>query len=123
MKGNRGLDTVPEIEVRRELHRRGLRFRKHAVPLAGLRCRADVVFPSARVALFIDGCFWHGCPEHGRTPSTNGAYWSEKIARNGARDARNNERLSAAGWTVIRAWEHEPPQEVADRVIAAVRPR
>jgi DNA mismatch endonuclease (patch repair protein) len=123
MQGNRGRDTGPEVAVRSELHRRGLRFRKHRAPIPGLRCQADIVFPIERVAVFIDGCFWHGCPEHGRRPSANGAYWSAKIERNRARDARNDVLLEQAGWAVVRAWEHEPPGSVASRVQATVARR
>jgi len=79
-----------------------------------------VVFPAARVAVFIDGCFWHGCPEHGRRPTTNSAYWTRKLDRNIARDRRNDSALTDAGWTVMRAWEHEPPAEVADRIASVV---
>jgi len=120
MQGNRGRDTKPEVALRSALHRRGLRFRKHAAPLRGLRCRADVVFPRERVAVFVDGCFWHRCPEHGLRPRTNQAYWDAKIARNVERDARNNAALAAAGWTVVRVWEHEPLEVAAERVEAAV---
>jgi DNA mismatch endonuclease (patch repair protein) len=88
-----------------------------------LRCRADVVFPRARIAVFIDGCFWHGCPSHGRTPRRNAQYWAAKINKNRARDARNNEVLTAAGWLVLRFWEHEDPQAAADEIAAAYRRR
>lgn len=121
MQGNRGSDTGPEMRLRRELHRRGLRFRKHVAPLAGLRCRADLVFAGARVAVFVDGCFWHGCPSHGRQPATNGSYWRAKLDLNRARDRRNDEALAAAGWTVVRIWEHEEVPAAADRVERAVR--
>jgi len=113
MQGNKGRDTQPEVAVRSALHAMGLRFRKNARPLAGLRCTADVVFPRERVAVFIDGCFWHGCPEHGRVPRTNNAYWREKLARNAQRDERNQRALGEAGWTVLRYWEHQASEEVA----------
>lgn len=116
MKGNKGRDTVPEIAVRSALHSMGLRFRKNARPVKGLRCTADVVFPRERVAVFIDGCFWHSCPEHGRVPTKDRTYWSEKLERNVARDARNNGALEAAGWAVLRYWEHERIEEVVAKV-------
>lgn len=123
MQGNRAVDTRPEVAVRSELHRRGLRFRKHVQPVATLRCQADVVFPRERIAVFVDGCWWHGCPQHGTRPKTNSEYWDAKLDRNLARDGRNNRLLSEAGWTVVRAWEHEPASEVADRVAETVRGR
>lgn len=123
MRGNRGRDTRPELALRAALHRMGLRYRIDRAPERGLRCRADVVFPRERVAVFVDGCYWHACEVHGRVPSRNSDYWAAKLALNKARDARNNERLEAAGWQVIRAWEHEVPAEVAETVAAAVRGR
>ena len=116
MAANKSRDTQPEMLVRSALHSMGLRFRKHARPLAGLRCTADVVFPREKVAVFIDGCFWHGCPEHGGVPRTNNAYWGEKLERNQLRDRRNKRVLSEAGWTVLRYWEHERPDEIANQV-------
>ncbi|ACU70338.1 DNA mismatch endonuclease Vsr [Catenulispora acidiphila DSM 44928] len=121
MQGNRGRDTRPEIAVRSALHRAGLRYRVNFRPLTELRRTADIVFTKAKVAVFIDGCFWHGCPEHHRASHVNASYWKEKIATNKARDADTERRLQVAGWTVIRAWEHEAPDAVADRVIATVR--
>jgi DNA mismatch endonuclease (patch repair protein) len=120
MKGNRSRDTRPEAAVRSALHRAGLRFTKHARPLPELRCEADVVFRRRRVAVFIDGCYWHGCPEHGRVPATNEAYWLAKLGRNVARDRRNDLALELAGWTVVRAWEHEPVVAIVQRVARAV---
>lgn len=117
-------DTAPELAVRRLLHAAGLRYRVDAAPLKGLRRRADLVFGPAKVAVFVDGCFWHGCPEHGaRTPTANPAYWSDKIRRNKERDTDTDARLEAAGWHVIRVWEHEPSVATAERVAAAVRAR
>ncbi len=121
MQGNRRRDTRPELAVRSLLHRAGLRFRKHARPLPELRCEADVVFSRQRVVVFIDGCFWHGCPVHGRRPARNSGYWSPKIERNIARDRRNDEALTAAGWQVLRFWEHEDPEVVLAAVERAVR--
>lgn len=116
MRGNRRKDTRPEIAVRSELHRRGLRFFKHRRPVYDLRCEADIVFPRARVAVFIDGCFWHGCPDHGTRPASNASYWNAKIDRNTARDRRNDEWLRSNGWHIVRGWEHEPATHIADRV-------
>lgn len=109
MKGNRSRDTRPEVLLRSALHRRGLRFRKdYPVRLATRTCRVDVAFPRQRLAVFVDGCFWHGCPEHGRTPRKNPAYWEAKLARNVERDRQADSELAAAGWQVVRLWEHEP---------------
>jgi DNA mismatch endonuclease (patch repair protein) len=114
-------DTAPELELRSELHRRGLRYRVDRRPLKGLPSRADLVFGPARVAVYVDGCFWHSCPEHGTIPRSNEAFWQEKLARNRQRDAAVGEALAAAGWTVIRVWEHEEITPAADRVEATVR--
>ena len=114
-------DTAPELALRRELHRAGFRYRVDFAPLAGLRRRADLVFTRARVAVFVDGCFWHGCDQHGRRAhQLNAWYWPEKIERNRRRDADTDERLTAAGWTVVRIWEHEPVAAAASRVAGAV---
>lgn len=114
-------DTAPEIAVRRLLHALGLRYRvAHAVP--GLRRRTiDVAFTRQRVAVFIDGCFWHGCPQHGTQPRANSEWWRTKIARNKARDADTTEVLNAAGWVVLRFWEHDEPAAVAEEVLKTVR--
>jgi len=121
MRANRRRDTAPEMAVRRAVHALGLRYRVDARPVPGLNRRADLVFARARVAVFVDGCYWHGCPEHGTTARTNADYWGPKIAANIARDADTDQRLLNAGWTVIRAWEHEESAEVALTVLAAVR--
>jgi DNA mismatch endonuclease, patch repair protein len=123
MLGNRSRDTRPEVVIRARLHADGLRFFKHRKPLRGLRCEADIVFPTERVAVFVDGCFWHGCPEHWHQPTTNGDFWRAKVQRNIARDVRNDRVLREAGWAVVRVWEHEPPASVASRVAATVRAR
>jgi DNA mismatch endonuclease, patch repair protein len=121
MQAQRRQDTAPELELRRRLHAAGLRYRVHQRPLPDLRRQADIVFRRARVAVFVDGCFWHGCPEHGRrVHATNGWYWPEKIARNQRRDADTDARLTAAGWTVLRVWEHEPSDAAARRVASVV---
>lgn len=121
MRANRSADTKPELALRSALHRRGLRFRKHARPLKDLRCTADVVFPRVRVAVFVDGCFWHGCACRATEPQSNSAFWKAKIAYNQARDRRNDAALAAAGWVVFRIWEHEDPEPLTERIAAAVR--
>lgn len=114
-------DTAPELALRRELFRRGLRYRVDR-PLDGRRRRrADLTFVSARVVVFVDGCFWHGCPEHGTAPRANAAWWADKLAANAARDADTDAYLRGTGWTVLRFWEHEDPVSVADEVEAVVR--
>lgn len=113
MQGNRGRDTRPEQAVRSALHRLGLRFRKHARPLKGLPCQADAVFPREKVAVFVDGCFWHGCPQHGRIPKDRNGYWAAKLGRNMERDERNNRALAEAGWLALRYWEHEDLARIA----------
>lgn len=121
MRGNRRKDTRPELALRSELHCRGLRFFKNRRPIRDLRCEADIVFPRARVAVFVDGCFWHGCPVHGMRPASNASYWNAKIEQNKARDRRNDKQLQTSGWLVVRGWEHEPARKVADRVEFALR--
>jgi len=121
MQANRSRDTQPELAIRRELHRRGLRYRVATRPVAELRRTADVVFTRARVAVFVDGCFWHGCPAHHRLPLTNRDYWQLKVARNLARDLATTSQLTAAGWVVLRFWEHEGVDSVCDAIEAAVR--
>jgi DNA mismatch endonuclease, patch repair protein len=117
MKGNRRIDTRPEVALRSALHRRGLRFRKEVALRPGQRLRrVDIVFPAVRLAVFVDGCFWHRCPEHGNQPRANTGYWSVKLHRNSERDKQVTRELEAAGWSVIRVWEHEDPREAAARV-------
>ena len=113
-------DNGPEMAVRRLLHAAGLRYRV-AWPVPGQRRRTiDIAFTRARVAVYIDGCFWHGCPLHGTSPKANAAWWAEKIATNRARDADVTAQLRDLGWTVLRFWEHESPQEVTASVLAVV---
>lgn len=121
MLGNRSRDTKPEMAVRRLLHAAGLRYRVAYRPMPGLRRTADIVFTRHRVAVFIDGCFWHACPEHGTTARSNAQYWSQKLADNVARDADTNAKLREAGWVVLRFWEHEAPADVAAAVMHHVR--
>jgi DNA mismatch endonuclease (patch repair protein) len=117
MRANRRTGTTPELRVRSALHRLGLRFRAdYQVNADGLRVRPDVVFTARRVAVFVDGCFWHGCSEHGSMPKANADYWTPKLQRNMERDKDVDARLHAAGWAVVRIWEHEDPRDAADRV-------
>lgn len=121
MLANKGRDTSTEMAVRRALHSRGLRYRVDYAPIPGLRRRADIVFTRTRIAVFIDGCFWHGCPTHGTTPMRNAEYWGPKLAANVTRDRDTDRRLEAGGWRVLRFWEHEAPSDVADRIEFALR--
>jgi DNA mismatch endonuclease (patch repair protein) len=123
MQSNRRRDTGLEKAVRSALFARGLRYRVDmSVRLSeGRPIRVDVVFPRKRIAVFIDGCFWHGCPTHGTQPSTNKEYWRSKIDENRARDRRQTHALQNDGWTVIRIWEHERPASAAETVANAFR--
>ncbi|MET8832784.1 very short patch repair endonuclease [Micromonospora sp. NPDC004540] len=124
MQRQRTRDTQPELAIRRLLHAAGLRYRIDVAPTQSLRRRADIVFGPARVAVFVDGCFWHGCPKHGsRKTKTNTTYWSDKVARNQARDATTDDLLTDDGWLVIRVWEHEDPREAAERIASSVHNR
>ncbi len=116
MRGNRSRDTRPELALRSAVHARGLRYRVTVRPLPQLRRTADLVFPGPKVAVFLDGCFWHGCADHYRPSSRNNTFWSTKVTGNRERDRQTDELLYAAGWTVIRVWEHEDPKEAARRV-------
>ncbi|MFB7761965.1 very short patch repair endonuclease [Streptomyces xiamenensis] len=120
MQAIKARDTKPERRIRQLLHAQGLRYRVAARPLADLRRTADIVFRPAKTAVFIDGCYWHGCPEHYVSPKTNPGYWSEKVAGNMARDRDTDRRLTEAGWLVLRFWEHEDSADCADKVAAAV---
>jgi DNA mismatch endonuclease (patch repair protein) len=121
MRRTRQRDTPKELELRRELHRRGLRYLVDTAPLTGSRRRADLVFRKSRVAVFVDGCFWHQCPRHKTMPSSNREWWSAKLAANVSRDRDTDRRLREAGWRVVRIWEHESSVDAADRVEAEVR--
>jgi DNA mismatch endonuclease (patch repair protein) len=123
MRAQRERDTGIEREIRSRLHARGLRFRVHRRLLKGSRREVDVVFPGAKVAVFVDGCFWHGCPEHGTWPRNNADFWRRKIEGNVERDRDTDARLEADGWTVVRVWEHEAPADAAARIAAAVDDR
>lgn len=113
MVGNKRKNTTPELAVRSRLHALGLRYRVDFAPLPGLRRRADIVFTRRRIAVFIDGCFWHSCPLHATRPKQNAHYWSPKLAANIARDRDTDARLTEAGWLVLRYWEHEEPDAIA----------
>ena len=123
MRGNRSRDTIPELALRSALHRRGLRFRVDRAPLPGLRRRADVVFGPTRVAVFVHGCFWHGCPEHYTAPRANREFWKAKVDGNRARDADTSRVLTEAGWEVVVVWEHDDVELAAERVAVLVRDR
>lgn len=112
--------TGAEIALRRELYRRGLRYRVDFEVLKKPRRVADIAFPGRKIAIFVDGCFWHGCPEHATWPKQNSDFWRQKIETNRTRDADTNERLRNIGWTVLRFWEHVPPTEAADSVVQTV---
>ncbi|MDN4614572.1 very short patch repair endonuclease [Leifsonia sp. F6_8S_P_1B] len=121
MQSNRGRDTAPELAVRTLLHRAGLRYRVDFPPLGGRR-RADIVFTRVQLAVFIDGCFWHGCPQHATYPKANSDYWLPKLRTNIQRDRDTDRLLRDAGWTVQRFWEHEAPESIAAAIIASLRP-
>lgn len=121
MRGNRSKDTKPELRLRSLLHKQGLRYRVASRPLPELRRTADVIFPKRKVAVFVDGCYWHGCPEHLRESTKNAAFWHSKIEGNRARDADTDRLLREAGWTVIRVWEHEDPVMACARISKIVR--
>jgi DNA mismatch endonuclease (patch repair protein) len=122
MRANRRVDTKPELALRSALHRQGYRFRKdYRLDLAaGARVRPDIAFTARRVAVFVDGCFWHACPEHGRNPAVNEWYWAPKLRRTVERDRAADAALTAAGWRVVRIWEHVPLAEAIAAVTAAL---
>jgi DNA mismatch endonuclease (patch repair protein) len=124
MRANRRARTSPELALRSALHAAGLRFRiDYLVRATSGSVHVDVAFPRRRIAVFIDGCFWHACPIHGEMPQSNQDYWQPKLQRNRQRDERNNDQLLGAGWRVIRVWEHEPTASSRRRIVAAVRER
>lgn len=124
MRGNRKVGSQPEVRLRSALHALGLRFRKnHPVRLPGRVIRPDVVFTRARVAVFVDGCFWHRCPSHGNSPKANTAYWGPKLDRNVERDQEVDALLVEHGWTTLRVWEHEDALVSAQLVAVVVRDR
>jgi DNA mismatch endonuclease, patch repair protein len=123
MSSNRPRDTRPELALRRAVHALGMRYRVSARPLPGLSRTADLTFRRARVAVFMDGCFWHGCPKHHTVASTNAEYWAEKVRRNRERDAETDRLLKESGWLSVRVWEHDDLLEAAARIRDAVRDR
>lgn len=123
MSKQKSRNTGIEMALRQVLHRAGFRYRVHRRPIKGVRREADLVFGPARVAVFVDGCFWHGCPEHATWPKNNADFWRDKIETNRRRDADTDARLQEAGWLPLRIWEHETVDVAADRVITAVRER
>jgi DNA mismatch endonuclease, patch repair protein len=116
-------DTLPEIRIRKKLYSKGYRYRVNRAPIPGLRRRADIAFLGAHVAVFIDGCFWHGCPIHGTQAKQNAKFWSEKIGTNKKRDLDTNKRFMASGWEVLRICEHEDPVEATQKIIDMVESR
>jgi DNA mismatch endonuclease (patch repair protein) len=124
MRGNRKRDTTPELAVRKLLHKRGLRYRvNHRVTAGNIAVRPDIVFTRRRVAVFIDGCFWHGCPAHGTSPKVNTGYWAPKLERNKLRDIVVSEALTLNGWSVVRIWEHTDPLTAVDMILEAITQR
>lgn len=121
MRANRGRDTGPEVALRSALHGRGLRFRKNVrLDLGeGRRVRPDILIPGVRLAVFVDGCFWHGCRDHRSLPTANSSFWKEKIEATARRDERQVAWLREAGWTVVRVWEHDVPDR-AERMIGGL---
>ncbi|WP_229700982.1 very short patch repair endonuclease [Streptomyces camponoticapitis] len=123
MTANKGKDTKPEMLLRAALHRKGLRYRVGIRPLPELRRTADVVFPKVKVAVFVDGCFWHGCPDHYRPSKQNSEAWSKKVKENRDRDTATTIALKEQGWTVLRFWEHEDLELAAEEIRATVEHR
>lgn len=121
MRANRKRDTRPEVQIRSLLHRMGYRFRnQRLIEAHGLKVRPDIVFPGPRLVVFVDGCFWHCCPEHGNVPRANTHYWRPKLRRNVERDRQVTAALQEAGWRVLRIWEHVPPAEAAAAIAEAL---
>lgn len=123
MRANRSRDTKPELALRRALHALGLRYRVHIRPVPDAACEPDIIFTRRRVAVFVDGCYWHGCPQHHRAPRAHADYWAVKIARNMERDRDTDQRLIQSGWLPLRVWEHEDPDSAASRIAEVVRAR
>ncbi|WP_422522655.1 very short patch repair endonuclease [Streptomyces sp. 5.8] len=123
MSRQKSRNTQVEVALRSALHASGLRYRVHRRPVKGVRREADIVFGPSRVAVFVDGCFWHGCPEHATWPKRNAEFWRSKIEGNRARDVDTDTRLMEAGWVAVRVWEHETVEDAAARVGEIVRRR
>lgn len=120
MRGNKRRDTRPELALRSALHALGFRYRVDARPIPGIRRTADLIFIREKVAVFLDGCYWHGCKEHYRPSRKNSEFWSAKIAANQARDRETDRLLREAGWETIRIWEHEPPEAAAAQIAEVI---
>lgn len=116
MRANKGRDTKPELALRSAVHALGLRYRVSTRPIREIRRTADLVFSRAKVAVFLDGCFWHGCPDHHTVAVTNGEFWAKKVEENRMRDRDTDRKLADAGWLTIRVWEHEDPAVAARRI-------
>lgn len=116
MKAAKPRDTAAEKALRSALHKKGLRFRIDGKPIKALNRKADIVFRPAKVAVFVDGCFWHGCPIHGTQAKENAEFWAKKIKQNQERDKDTVIQLQAVGWRVIRVWEHEDPEKTAQEI-------
>ena len=120
MKAQKRRDTKLELSIRRDLHARGYRFRVDHRLEPSIRVRGDIVFTKRKLVVFVDGCFWHGCPEHATAPKNNADWWREKLAANVARDSRANNELRGLGWTVLRVWEHESTEVAVERILRAL---
>jgi DNA mismatch endonuclease, patch repair protein len=120
MSRQRSRDTGPELAIRTRLHAMGYRYRVDHRPLPAVRTRGDIVFTKVRLVVFVDGCFWHQCPLHATSPQHNGAWWEAKLAANVERDRATDQRLAAAGFRVVRIWEHEPPDEAVATIVGAL---
>jgi DNA mismatch endonuclease, patch repair protein len=124
MRSNRQTGSGPECRVRSLLHRAGYRYRKnYRLDIGELRVRPDIVFRGARLAVFIDGCFWHCCPDHGTQPTHNVVYWESKLRRNVERDIKVGHALTKGGWVVLRIWEHVAPYEAVAMIVSALQDR
>lgn len=123
MKRVRRRDTLPEVALRSEIHRLGLRYAIDRRPISSVRRRADLVFRSAKVAVFVNGCYWHACPIHGSWPRNNARWWRAKLLRNRERDQETDEILGQQGWISVRVWEHDDPKAIACSVARVVRRR
>ncbi|WP_168707327.1 very short patch repair endonuclease [Gordonia paraffinivorans] len=120
MSRQKSKNTAPEIAVRRCLHERGFRYRIDVKLEPDLRTRADLAWKGLKLAVFIDGCFWHGCPEHATRPAANREWWAKKLDTNIARDRRTDDALRSRGWVVRRFWEHQTPEEIADKIVETI---
>ena len=123
MQANRWRDTKPEMALRSALHKLGLRFRVHVRPCPEIRARADIVFGRSKVAVFVDGCFWHGCPEHATWPRANASFWRAKIEQNPQRDELVRSEIKKRGWVAVQVWEHEDVELASARISTLVRER